>query len=93
MSESKKYILGIESSFDDSCSGIVSSSGEVLANEVASFKKDFSGPDAPIRAADHHSENLPLVVERALEKSGLSGPSDLEAIAVTIGPGQIPSLK
>lgn len=35
---------------------------------------------------------MPQVVERALEQSGVGSPSDLEAIAVTIGPGQKPSL-
>ena len=31
--EGKRLILGIESSFDDSCAGVVSSCGKVLANE------------------------------------------------------------
>ena len=35
----------------------------------------------------HHKENLPLVINSTLKKGNLTSVSDLEAIAVTIGPG------
>ena len=63
-----------------------------MADERERFKLGISGEDAPVRAGQHHSEALPMVVERSLERSGASM-GDLEAIAVTIGPGQLPGLK
>jgi tRNA A37 threonylcarbamoyltransferase TsaD len=38
----KNLILGIESSFDDSCAGVVEGSGKVLANEINRFKTNLS---------------------------------------------------
>jgi len=84
----RKMILGIESSFDDSCAGIVSSCGSVLANSKRRLEGDkFDLQDAPIRARNHHRENLPIVVKEALETANVCSMSELEAIAVTIGPG------
>ncbi len=48
--------------------------------------------DAPMKAIYDHRENLPVVVQEALTKANVTSISDLEAIAVTIGPGQKPSL-
>ena len=52
--DSTRLILGIESSFDDSCAGIVSSSGQVLANEKRQFLDNVNSENAPIRAEKHH---------------------------------------
>ena len=41
---------------------------------------------------NHHAHNIPKAVQMALENSKFT-PADLSAIAVTIGPGQLPSLK
>ena len=87
-----RLILGVETSFDDTCSAVVSSCGKVYSNERERFKLGVSGADAPVRAGQHHKEALPIVVERSLEKCETSM-SDLEAIAVTIGPGQLIGLK
>ena len=88
-----RMILGIESSFDDSCAGIVSSAGKVLANAKRTIQKDkFDMRDAPLRAMHHHRENLPIAVEQALEAAGGGSIAEMEAIAVTIGPGQKGSL-
>ena len=43
--------------------------------------------NAPCRAQEHHENSLPVVVKEALAKSNVTSISDLEAIAVTIGPG------
>lgn len=81
-------ILGIESSFDDSCAGIVSAAGKVLANSKRTIEKDkFEMQDAPLRAMMHHRENLPLAVEQALKTAQVDSVAQMEAIAVTIGPG------
>ena len=81
-------ILGIESSFDDTCAGIVTASGSILANTKRCLNKNkFDMTNAPIVARDHHRENLPLVVKEALRQANVTSVSDMEAIAVTIGPG------
>lgn len=60
-------ILGIESSFDDSCAGIVTPCGTVLANTKRSLGgAKFDMKDAPLKAKEHHRENLPIVVKEAL---------------------------
>ena len=64
----------------------------MLANEKRQLHKSFGLKDAPIEAELHHKENLPIVVRDALQKSNVSSVSDLEAIAVTVGPGQLRSL-
>ena len=83
----KRLILGIEYSFDDSCAGVVSASGKILANTKRCMNKQWGTMDAPIRAQEFHQENLPKAIEEAIEKSNLKSMSELEAIAVTIGPG------
>jgi len=45
-----------------------------------------------LRAAEHHIENLPLVYKKALDQAGVNM-ADISAVAVTLGPGQSPSLK
>ena len=85
--DDKRLILGIESSFDDSCAGVVSASGKILANTKRQLNKLWGVQDAPIRAREFHQENLPLAIEEAMSQSNLASMSDLEAIAVTIGPG------
>lgn len=61
--QTQRLILGVESSFDDSCAGIVSSCGQVLANEKMMFDDNVRGEDAPLRAKLHHEKNLPIVVK------------------------------
>jgi len=78
--------LGIESSFDDSCAAIVRGDGEVLSSKIKRFEGGLVKENAPIRAADHHMNSLPFLVEDALEESKLSM-DQLKAIAVTMGPG------
>ena len=85
--DDNRLILGIESSFDDSCAGVVSASGKILANTKRQLNKLWGVQDAPIRAREFHQENLPLAIEEAMSQSNVASMSDLEAIAVTIGPG------
>lgn len=61
----------------------------MIANEKRQLKVNkFGVPNAPQLAIAHHKENLPVVVKDALAKGNLESVSELEAIAVTIGPGQ-----
>jgi N6-L-threonylcarbamoyladenine synthase len=85
--------LGIESSCDDTAAAIVrlkDGRGEVLASIVAGqteLHADFGGV-VPEIAARAHAEKLDICVEEALATAGVSL-RDLDAVAVTAGPGLI----
>jgi len=86
-------ILAIESSCDETACAIVRGGREVLANIVASqadLHAQFGGV-VPEVAARSHIEVMIPVVEEALAAAGL-GWSDIDAIAVTRGPGLVGSL-
>jgi N6-L-threonylcarbamoyladenine synthase len=81
-------IVGIETSCDETAVGIVEDGRRMLANVVASsleFHRPYGGvvPDIAARA---HVEALWDVFGQALEQAQLT-PSELDAIAVTQGPG------
>lgn len=85
-------ILGLESSCDDTAAAIVRAGDttEILASVVAGqteLHADFGGI-VPEIAARAHTEKLDGCVEEALARAGL-GFADLDAIAVTAGPGLI----
>ncbi len=87
-------ILGLESSCDDTAAAIVRVlPGEaplILASVVAGqteLHADFGGV-VPEIAARAHTEKLDLCIEEVLERAGLRL-ADLDAIAVTAGPGLI----
>ncbi|PVV01934.1 hypothetical protein BB560_003628 [Smittium megazygosporum] len=86
-------ILGIESSCDDSAAAVVTSSGNILSHVVKSQNSIHAeyGGIVPIVATEHHTSNMPFVIKEALAKSGTSI-TDLDAIAVTRGPGLPSSL-
>ena len=82
--------LGIESSCDDTAAAVVTDEGRVLSSVVfgqATLHADFGGV-VPEIAARAHAERLDLCVEAALEQAGVTL-RDLDAIAVTAGPGLI----
>jgi N6-L-threonylcarbamoyladenine synthase len=81
-------ILGIESSCDETAAAVVRAGGEVLANVVASqiaLHANYGGV-VPELASREHLRNIVPVVRAAMEEAGL-GFADLDAIAVTEGPG------
>jgi N6-L-threonylcarbamoyladenine synthase len=87
-------ILGIETSCDETAAAVVRGlppgPGEILSNIVASQIAEHRpyGGVVPEIAARAHVEILDGIVERALIESNTSL-SDLDAIAVTSGPGLI----
>lgn len=85
------YILGIESSCDDTSAAVLRD-GFLLSNVIASQQvhKDFGGV-VPELASRAHEQNIVPVVSQALEKAGIKA-SDLTAIAFTRGPGLLGSL-
>lgn len=83
-------ILGIESSCDETAAAVVKDKREVLSSVVASqidTHKEFGGV-VPEVASRIHVENISGVISRAIEESGL-GMDEIDAIAVTQGPGLI----
>ncbi|MCG3088305.1 tRNA (adenosine(37)-N6)-threonylcarbamoyltransferase complex transferase subunit TsaD [Sporosarcina cyprini] len=87
------YILGIETSCDETAASIVKNGHEIVSNVVASqiqSQKRFGGV-VPEIASRHHVEQITLVLEEALREAGLT-PADLDAVAVTEGPGLVGAL-
>ena len=86
-------VLGIESSCDETAAALVTESGEVLADVVASQIKTHSpyGGIVPELASRAHMQAIIPVVRQALAElpDGLDG---VDAIAVTQGPGLVGSL-
>jgi len=81
-------VLGIESSCDETAAAVVRAGGEVLANVVASqiaLHANYGGV-VPELASREHLRNIVPVVRAAMKQAGV-GFTDLDAIAVTEGPG------
>ncbi|KAI9184357.1 Mitochondrial tRNAs modification protein [Blastocladiella emersonii ATCC 22665] len=90
-------ILGIETSCDDTSVAIVNSDREVLSLVTKNQNKlhEATGGIVPTAAAIAHSMALPGVLREALDRAGLDTPAkldQLDAIAVTRGPGLAPCL-
>mgnify|MGYP003347132865 CR=1 FL=1 len=92
-------ILGIETSCDETAAAVVETTGDpakpwrLLSNVVASqadIHREWGGV-VPEIASRQHVRDICGVVERALRVAD-SGWSDVEAIAVTQGPGLVGSL-
>jgi N6-L-threonylcarbamoyladenine synthase len=85
-------VLGIESSCDDTAAAVVrAGDGAEVLSSVVSGQDDLHaafGGVVPEIAARAHAERLDLCVEMALEQAAI-GLSQIDAIAVTAGPGLI----
>lgn len=85
-------LLAIETSCDDTCAAVVSRGGEIRSNLIASqMDHDRFGGVVPEVASRRHLELLDDVVTGALADAGVTL-ADVEAIAVTRGPGLIGAL-
>jgi N6-L-threonylcarbamoyladenine synthase len=81
-------ILGIESSCDETAAAVVRGGREALSNVVASqmnLHANYGGV-VPELASREHLRNIVPVVREAMSRAGV-GFEDLDAIAVTEGPG------
>ena len=85
------YILGIESSCDDTSAAVLMDN-VVLSNVIANQQvhKDFGGV-VPELASRAHQQNIIPVIDKALKNANISK-SNLSAIAFTRGPGLLGSL-
>lgn len=87
------YILGIESSCDETSASIVKNGIEEIATVISSqidIHKDYGGV-VPEIASRHHVKNVTMVLEECLQKANMTM-DDIDAIAITYGPGLIGSL-
>ncbi len=87
------YILGIESSCDDTAAAVVKDGREMLSNVVASQVEEHRlyGGVVPEIASRRHTEAISAVAEKALSDAGMTV-ADVDGIAVTYAPGLIGAL-
>ncbi len=86
-------ILAIESSCDETAASVVRNGREVLSNVISSqieIHKKYGGV-VPEVASRKHIENISSVVKEAMEEAKVSV-DDIDAIAVTYGPGLVGAL-
>lgn len=85
------YILGIESSCDDTAAAVICN-GKILSNIVATqeIHTEFGGV-VPELASRAHQQNILPVVHQAIAKANIDK-KDLSAIAFTKGPGLMGAL-
>lgn len=85
------YILGIESSCDDTSAAVLDGT-TVLSNVIASQEvhRQYGGV-VPELASRAHQQNIIPVVDRAIQSANISK-KNLSAIAFTLGPGLLGSL-
>ncbi|WP_100614577.1 tRNA (adenosine(37)-N6)-threonylcarbamoyltransferase complex transferase subunit TsaD [Confluentibacter citreus] len=91
MASQNIYILGIESSCDDTAASVIHN-GHILSNVIANQKihEEFGGV-VPELASRAHQQNIVPVVAQALKKANITK-DQLNAIAFTRGPGLMGSL-
>lgn len=86
-------ILAIESSCDETSAAVIEDGKTILSNIVASQIKSHQrfGGVVPELASRHHVEQITYIIEEAMEQAEVSY-SDLDAVAVTQGPGLVGAL-
>lgn len=89
--EKEVFILGIESSCDDTAAAVMKN-GELLSNVTAGQKvhEEYGGV-VPELASRAHQQNIVPVVDTALKRAGIDA-GQLSAVAFTHGPGLMGSL-
>ncbi|TYR78424.1 tRNA (adenosine(37)-N6)-threonylcarbamoyltransferase complex transferase subunit TsaD [Priestia megaterium] len=88
-----QLILAIETSCDETAVAIIRNGNEIVANVVSSqidSHKRFGGV-VPEIASRHHVEQITIVIEEALQQGNVTF-EDIDAIAVTEGPGLVGAL-
>ncbi len=84
------YVLGIETSCDETSVAIVDDKRTIVVNHVLSQLKEHEafGGVVPEIAARAHMDHLDTLIRAAMSDSGL-GFKDLDGVAATCGPGLI----
>ncbi|MCL9971443.1 tRNA (adenosine(37)-N6)-threonylcarbamoyltransferase complex transferase subunit TsaD [Anoxybacillus kestanbolensis] len=93
MNKRDMFVLGIETSCDETAAAIVKNGREIVANVVASQMESHQrfGGVVPEIASRHHVEQITLVLEETMKQANMHI-SQLDAIAVTEGPGLVGAL-
>lgn len=93
MTELNSVIMAIESSCDETACAIIKNGHEICANVVSTQIKihEKFGGVVPEVASRKHLEYIDIVIEEALSESGYTL-DELDAVAVTMGPGLIGAL-
>lgn len=89
----RNRILAIESSCDETSAAVIENGRQVLSNVISSqidIHKKFGGV-VPEVASRNHLLNISAVVDEAMQTAGASY-DDLDAVAVTYGPGLVGAL-
>lgn len=89
----RPYVLGIETSCDETAAAIVSADRQILAHRVLSQVDDHAefGGVVPEIAARQHISHLDKLL-KSLMKDASMGFEDMDAIAATTGPGLVGGL-
>ncbi|EXJ23592.1 TsaD/Kae1/Qri7 protein, required for threonylcarbamoyladenosine t(6)A37 formation in tRNA [Alkalibacterium sp. AK22] len=90
---SSRKILAIETSCDETSAAVIEEGKVILSNIVASQVKSHQrfGGVVPEIASRHHVEQITLIIEEAMQEAGIAY-ADLDAVAVTEGPGLVGAL-
>src|SRR4051794_6883290 len=86
-------VLGIETSCDETAAAVVEDGRRALSDVVATqidIHRRFGGVVPELASRNHVVQVMP-VVDEALSRSGVA-PADLDAVAVTSGPGLVGAL-
>lgn len=86
-------ILAIESSCDETAAAVIENRTDVLSNVINTqidLHKQYGGV-VPEIASRLHIENLSSVVEKAIQSAGIQK-NEIDAVAVTYGPGLVGAL-
>ena len=91
--ENDIYILGIESSCDETAVSVVKNGREVLSNVISSQIDIHTlyGGVVPEIASRKHIERINTVIRESVKEAGVSL-EEMDAIAVTYGPGLVGAL-
>lgn len=87
------YVLGIESSCDETSAAVVKNGREVLSNIISTslpFHRKYGGV-VPELASRKHLEYIVPVIDEALSAAGV-GLGDINAVGATFGPGLVGGL-
>ena len=89
----QQLILAIESSCDETAAAVVKNGREVLSNIISSqiALHTLYGGVVPEIASRKHIENIDGVIMEALHKANVTL-NDIDAVAVTYGPGLVGAL-
>src|ERR1700733_15192402 len=89
----RRAILGIESSCDETAAAVVADGRTILSSVVASqidIHRKYGGVVPEIASREHLRQIVPVVRE-AIDQAGIAL-ADIDAVAVTKGPGLVGAL-